>query len=598
MTRKLNFYLALVAMLALGTTSYAQPGYPDEQVKNEDQNKEYRDGKGAYPAKPRNMWELGLHGGYFQVASDVDPQPGWAAGLSLRKAIGYSLALRVNGLYGKAKGLNALPSSIGVAQNVRLGTNGLGYGPANPFLYNYQMDYAELSLQGIGNLSNLNFHRKENKLSLGLIAGVGGAYWRTKYDAKNGSDELYDFSDIWEGRSVNSAKDRKAVRDDAKAMGVGDSYETLNEKWDGLPDWAPGKDEGYDLNLTANVGLALAYKINDRVNIALEHQASVTDEDLYDGYRWAEQGDLSRNSDIIHYSHLRLGLHLGNKNKRVIPLWWLNPLDAPYEQIAKNTRAIKPLEDMMADDDNDGVPNRLDKQPDSTPDCPVDTRGVTLDSDGDGIIDCKDKEPYSPPGLPVDANGVAQKPRYATQPEVEEMIKNIKFPTPTVAPTTVVATGCSDNWFLPMIHFDLDKYYLKPEYYPQLHQVATILKNCPEIRVVAVGHTDNRKDNGYNQVLSYKRAKKVIDFLASNYQIDRSRLLLNYGGEEINLVGGLPANHNTTHSQEQGHYMNRRVEFKVATTESEMGVPAYSGSYEAVGKDTPGNSRKIGGLID
>ena len=65
------------------------------------------------------------------------------------------------------------------------------------------------------------------------------------------------------------------------------------------------------------------------------------------------------------------------------------------------------MDQMFKDDDDDGVPNYLDQQPNTPKGCPVDAHGVALDSDHDGIIDCLDKEPFSPPGYPVDSNGVA-----------------------------------------------------------------------------------------------------------------------------------------------------------------------------------------------
>ena len=62
----------------------------------------------------------------------------------------------------------------------------------------------------------------------------------------------------------------------------------------------------------------------------------------------------------------------------------------------------------FSDDDQDGVINALDQQPNTREGCPVDTRGVTLDSDNDGFVDCEDREPFSPPGYAVDSRGVAE----------------------------------------------------------------------------------------------------------------------------------------------------------------------------------------------
>lgn len=117
----------------------------------------------------------------------------------------------------------------------------------------------------------------------------------------------------------------------------------------------------------------------------------------------------------------------------------------------------------------------------------------------------------------------------------------------------VVTSGCGD-WFLPMIHYDLNKSQIKPEYYSHLHNVAQVMKKCPEVCVVAQGHTDTRSTNDYNRALSYMRAKAAVDYLTDTYKIDRSRIKLMYGGEENPMV--------ISPRSEAHHFMNRRVEFR------------------------------------
>ena len=63
-----------------------------------------------------------------------------------------------------------------------------------------------------------------------------------------------------------------------------------------------------------------------------------------------------------------------------------------------------------------------------------------------------------------------------------------------------------------------------------LHHVASVLKQCPSACVAVVGHTDVRSSNTYNNMLSYNRAQAAVDYLVTNYGIDRSRLKLMYGG--------------------------------------------------------------------
>ncbi len=617
MTRRLNLLCVLALTMLFSTMALGQTMiYDDAVVKDPDgQHKEWKEGKTKYPSKPKDMWELGLHGGYLTIQGDVNSQPGWAVGAHLRKSLGYSFAIRFNGMYGIAKGLNFQPSSVGAFKNSSLrnvtnrdGVKIPGYGrnqagtsgTGNPFYYNFKNTYIEAGIQGVLTLNNLKFHKERNKWDLFLMAGPVMQMYQLEHDALNANDQTYGA----EMKALQAAsygtnptydldtkQGRKDIRDALKNLLDGE-YETTGEAWGNL--WNLGGDDNTGekrINFGVNVGAGLGYHLSKRITLTLEHQATFTDDDLQDGYRWAEQGDFTRDIDIPQYSSLRLNFHLGSKKKRVEPLWWLNPLDAPYEQIAKNTQ--KKSGDELTDDDGDGVPNKLDREPNTPADCPVDTRGVTLDSDSDGIPDCQDKEPYSPPGYPVDPQGVAQVPT-PEGPDLSDYVRKGELPAPQVITQTVAAapSGCSGDWFLPMIHFDLDKYYLKPEFYPQLHHVATVLKRCPNIQIVVKGHTDVRLPSEYNQVLSYKRAEKAINYLVSNYNIDRSRLVLNYGGEVENLVPNLPDNHAHSKEKEISQYMNRRVEFIVADgTQYEMGIPSYQGRYESVGKDTPKSSR-------
>jgi type IX secretion system PorP/SprF family membrane protein len=59
------------------------------------------------------------------------------------------------------------------------------------------------------------------------------------------------------------------------------------------------------------------------------------------------------------------------------------------------------------DKDKDGVPDYLDKEPETSTGCAVDKLGVALDSDRDNVPDCKDKQVDTPFGAPVDAMGIA-----------------------------------------------------------------------------------------------------------------------------------------------------------------------------------------------
>ena len=168
-------------------------------------------------------------------------------------------------------------------------------------------------------------------------------------------------------------------------------------------------------------------------------------------------------------------------------------------------------------------------------------------------------------GYKVDASGVAMvpKPNYVTEADVDRIVeaKLAKFRASLGDLPTAKTVGMAD-WFLPMIHFDLNSSVVKNSEYGSLEAVASVLKSNPNIRVAVEGHTDKTATDGYNQGLSYRRAQASIDALVKNFKVDRSRLVLTYEGENQTLV---PTNGVS--------YMNRRVEFKVATSQTEMSAP-------------------------
>ena len=77
--------------------------------------------------------------------------------------------------------------------------------------------------------------------------------------------------------------------------------------------------------------------------------------------------------------------------------------------------------------------------------------------------------------------------------------------------------------------------------------------------------------------------------MTTNYNIPRSSLILQYGGESNPLISGLPDNHGLTKEAEKRQYMNRRVEFLVSRGgESDMIRPEGPNA----GNDSPRSSRK------
>ena len=597
---KLNFALSIVLSAGIATVLQAQDSLG--VYKNPEAQKSYLNGTSKFPAKPRNMWELGVHAGYLQIAGDVNPQPGYAVGLSIRKALGYAVSLRGNLIAGRAFGLNYLPSQRSVGMNPALGatanlpsaaasgiTNssvsdasagGYGWdekypgatgasatrrGSGLPFYYNYRCEYAEVSLQALVSLNNINFHQQRNKWDFYALAGLGMQSYGTRHDALNSDGKLYDqtkFAQILADKGNNKAA-YDEIREKIKSQLDG-TYETAGDDnaslWDFLSEsnksGTGAGSRSYKVNPLVNIGAGIAYRVSNRVSIALEHQATYSDDDLLDGYRWTEQGDFTQNKDAIHYTNLRLNFNLGSFKKSVEPLWWRNPLDRPYAQIQRST-AHDP-ESMLKDDDKDGVPNMFDKEPDTVANAPVDTQGRTLDSDGDGVKDHLDKEPFTAPGLPVDADGVGSgMPKWF----------NCEL------------CGSSGSWFLPSVHFNNDSYCIKSEFYSDLKNVATVMAKNPKVCIEVKGFADDGRgsDAKYNDGISYNRANAVKDYLVSKFGVAANRIAVKTGGTAA-IGSGLPSGSSTS-------YMNRRVE--IATTA--CGAASDSAPAGAASAGTSGN---------
>ena len=99
-----------------------------------EQHRQFLNHQTNFPAKPRNMWELGIKFGLYNISGDVPSlmlwnKGGYGFGAHVRKALGYVGSLRLDYNYGIGKGLGFQPSS-GYALNPAW--NGANWSPAPP----------------------------------------------------------------------------------------------------------------------------------------------------------------------------------------------------------------------------------------------------------------------------------------------------------------------------------------------------------------------------------------------------------------------------------------------------------------------------------
>lgn len=74
------------------------------------------------------------------------------------------------------------------------------------------------------------------------------------------------------------------------------------------------------------------------------------------------------------------------------------------------------------------------------------------------------------------------------------------------------------------IQFDYDKADIKPESRPALDQIAELMNDNPELKILVVGHTDNQGAMDYNLDLSMRRARAIVAELSGAYGIAADRL--------------------------------------------------------------------------
>lgn len=548
--------------------------YPGERAQ---QQQEFLDGETAFPAKPRSRWSLGVKGGATYVTGDVAAQPGFGFGLDVRRALGHAVSLRLQIGAGQAVG-QSFQANRGYRNRSGNPWDGVYYPGgvsaldgstvAPPVYYNFQMRYADAAIQAVFNLNNVNFYKEQVNWNLYGLIGGGVMAYSTYVDAgreANGVVDPYDFSNVGNialGGGLLSLEGRRQ-RLDAISNIVDGTYETPAEGSATATGITVG-NRTYNTQPIIQAGFGARYRLSSRLELELEHRLSWTNDDLIDGQRWEETGTLTADKDV--YQQTTLGLHI-RLGKGEEALWWDNPMRNVYNGIQESREVVRKLSE---DSDDDGIPDLYDKEPDTPEGMVVDAAGRSLDSDGDGYPDSDDDEPFTPKGCDVDQNGVAldadndgvsdcfdKEPNSAPGMYYDANGVAIQLPSPGAGAGAAGNSPC----LLPIIHFELNRDEIQPEFYPELYYIAQVMRANPDLKVRAAGYADVRNTDAYNQDLSNRRVNNTVDFIVNTYGIDRSRFAVQAYGESNPLIPNLPDNYGNP-KLEPLQYVNRRVEFE------------------------------------
>ncbi|AZQ44711.1 OmpA family protein [Nonlabens ponticola] len=270
------------------------------------------------------------------------------------------------------------------------------------------------------------------------------------------------------------------------------------------------------------VGITPQIKLSD--NFALNLDASIvgylsTDASL-DGTR--EQARTDFDGFVSNYT-IGLNWYLGNKE---VHADWYNGSESA--RISELEERVATLETNNADDDQDGVPNYLDRDNTTESGVRVDNKGRALDVNKNGIPDDMESaldSRYAKKGaIASGANGV----------DGDGLIKQL----------------INDGYV--NVYFEFNS--TKPTQYSlsSINFLATYLRDNPEVSATLTGYADEIGSEDYNKNLSERRAKMVNDILVAT-GVDASRLSYNGEGEDDSVEK----------SSSQARQLVRRVKFQV-----------------------------------
>lgn len=466
-SKKYTLLAALLVILQIAgnaqtTTNWGWDWKDSSKVptKSIPQYNEFLNNQFPYPAKPKNQWELGLGLGFSQVAGDLDPHLGMGVSISARKSLSHVFSLRPIFSVYRATG-------------------------SSDWAKDHQTNVTSLGIDGIASLNTIRSYSGNPKTNIYVLGGFAVIGANVKTRVGHSGDYSSNF------RPANTSN----------------LITTLGTKINGVGTTA--------VLPVLTVGAGIAFKINDRINLALEAKNSLTNYDYLDG----ASAPMSNAFDALWYESVRINFNIGKKSKRVQPLNWINPNNYVYNEL-NSPKHMKMPKVVLPDADKDGVSDQFDLEPNTPAGALVDSHGVAKDTDGDGVPDYKDKEILtSQKCFPVNADGIGNCPESACCTELRTAIANIK-----VAPATPVCAIAS----LPSVQFKKGATLTK-DAETVLASAAAQIKANPDCKVKVIGYVGTATATKAAQQLSYDRVSAVIKYLVEKQGISESRLLFFYG---------------------------------------------------------------------
>lgn len=464
-------------------------------VKNLPQHNEFLNNQYPYPARPRDQWELGLGFGYATLMGDVKSKGGFGGTVTLRKSLNNTWSIRtgLTGLW-----VSGDPNAYGVA---------VGQLP-------YKNKTFQLNVDAIASLNAASHYRGNPKTNVYLLGGYSLNAARILIKPATGPATGAQPGGYSTYYGFNQANTQRGIITTFGGATNNNAH-------------------AYRLFHGLDLGAGIAFKMSPKVNIALEHRYTFgyPGNDYLDAYAGTNNSD-----DYYGFTSFRVNINIGNKAKRVEPLWWLNPNNFIYSEL-NSPKHMKLPKVVLPDADGDGVTDQFDLEPNTPKGAPVDSHGVSKDTDGDGVPDFRDKEVLTQKScFPVNNDGVGTCPEPACCKELRDMIANIKPAAPEV---TCNITN------LPSVQFKGNAKLSKAAESTLASAAATINAN-PNCKVKVIGYGASSKAA---QQLSWERVNAVIKYLSEKQGVSESRLIFVFAQDgdanTVDLQGTLEGGPNT-----------------------------------------------------
>ncbi len=516
--------LSLISSVGFSQTNDASYNWSDSAkvaTKNMAQHSQFINNQYPYPANQRDMWNLGITAGLVTPVMDVPSNmfPGFVAGLTLRKSLGYAISLKAGLQYADWKGYAYKPGyNVG---NLPPAVSAQYQAAGQSWLPNYRLQGVIPSIEAIINVKNILFHKGNPKSNFYATIGYSPFGYKTKHDALNGSNAPYNFN------GVNYGQKRGDIVDDIENMLDGswetDAYQRPRSSLVGRSN--AGKMHWGHVGF---IGGGWETLLSPRMTLNIDLKYYMSADDYMDGNALNYQGTLTTSKDAFLTTNVGLGFNLGNSTKRTIPKWFINPLNYVYNEVNRPDHMDIP-DPVLPDADGDGVTDQFDMEPNTPAGAPVDSHGRAKDSDGDGVPDYKDKELLSSQNcFPVDADGVGKCPEPACCTELRDKVNEI---IANGGGSGNGGDGCAIG-ALPSVTFASGSAKLSSAAKATLATAAAQIKANPSCNVKVIGSTGSGNPTKARQKLAYDRVSAVINYLRDNQGVSEDRFIFSYEGND------------------------------------------------------------------